>query len=160
MSKIIYDQGEYVSSGYTLCEKCKVVHKYINCPMCGTVVRGVLVKCHGCEKLIEPTGTCNNCGKPLKIDSTTRGFVRRSKWSVLWLLAPITLLIVAGGLCLYFGFEKASVLPFMLAAIGVFVVFNELRSFSLKTSPCPKCGKPLKTNLARQCFACGHDWHD
>ena len=26
--------------------------------------------------------------------------------------------------------------------------------------PCPYCGKPLRTDLARQCFECGADWHD
>ncbi len=25
---------------------------------------------------------------------------------------------------------------------------------------CPQCGRPLRTNLAEQCFACGADWHD
>lgn len=25
--------------------------------------------------------------------------------------------------------------------------------------PCPHCGKPLRSNLAQQCFECGADWH-
>jgi hypothetical protein len=25
--------------------------------------------------------------------------------------------------------------------------------------PCPHCGKPLRSNEAKQCFACGADWH-
>ena len=29
-----------------------------------------------------------------------------------------------------------------------------------QTKPCPYCGKPLRTDLARQCFECGRDWHD
>lgn len=26
--------------------------------------------------------------------------------------------------------------------------------------PCPYCGKPLRTDTAKQCFECGTDWHD
>ena len=26
--------------------------------------------------------------------------------------------------------------------------------------PCPYCGKPLKTSLAKMCFHCKMDWHD
>jgi hypothetical protein len=26
-------------------------------------------------------------------------------------------------------------------------------------TPCPYCGKPLRTSRARQCFECGTDWH-
>jgi hypothetical protein len=26
--------------------------------------------------------------------------------------------------------------------------------------PCPHCGKPLRSKLAKQCFECGMDWHD
>jgi hypothetical protein len=26
-------------------------------------------------------------------------------------------------------------------------------------TPCPHCGKPLRTSKARQCFECGADWH-
>jgi hypothetical protein len=25
--------------------------------------------------------------------------------------------------------------------------------------PCPECGKPLRSNQAKQCFECGADWH-
>ena len=25
--------------------------------------------------------------------------------------------------------------------------------------PCPSCGRPLRTDLAQQCFECGADWH-
>jgi len=28
------------------------------------------------------------------------------------------------------------------------------------TRPCPSCGEPLRTELAKQCFKCGADWHD
>lgn len=27
------------------------------------------------------------------------------------------------------------------------------------TPPCPECGEPLRTELAKQCLACGADWH-
>ena len=28
------------------------------------------------------------------------------------------------------------------------------------TATCPHCGKPLRTNLAKQCYHCGADWHE
>jgi anti-anti-sigma regulatory factor len=28
-----------------------------------------------------------------------------------------------------------------------------------ETAPCPECGQPLCAKLARQCLACGADWH-
>jgi hypothetical protein len=28
------------------------------------------------------------------------------------------------------------------------------------TVPCPKCGEPLRTSKAQQCFHCGADWHE
>lgn len=27
-------------------------------------------------------------------------------------------------------------------------------------TPCPYCGMPLRTSLAKQCRFCGRDWHD
>lgn len=27
-------------------------------------------------------------------------------------------------------------------------------------NPCPYCGRPLRTVLAKQCFECGTDWHN
>lgn len=28
-----------------------------------------------------------------------------------------------------------------------------------RNKKCPQCGKPLRTNTAKQCFACGANWH-
>jgi len=28
------------------------------------------------------------------------------------------------------------------------------------TVPCPYCGEPLRTSMAKQCRFCGRDWHD
>jgi hypothetical protein len=28
-----------------------------------------------------------------------------------------------------------------------------------KKPPCPECGEPLRTGLAKQCLNCGADWH-
>ncbi|MDA7977684.1 MAG: hypothetical protein MPJ50_02805 [Pirellulales bacterium] len=30
---------------------------------------------------------------------------------------------------------------------------------TIETKPCQKCGQPLRTSLANQCFQCGADWH-
>jgi hypothetical protein len=29
-----------------------------------------------------------------------------------------------------------------------------------KPAPCPYCGMPLRSSLAKQCRQCGRDWHD
>ncbi len=31
--------------------------------------------------------------------------------------------------------------------------------YATPTTACPHCGKPLRTNRAKQCFHCGADWH-
>jgi hypothetical protein len=33
-------------------------------------------------------------------------------------------------------------------------------SIQLESAPCPYCGQPLRTSLARQCRFCKMDWHD
>jgi hypothetical protein len=35
-----------------------------------------------------------------------------------------------------------------------------LREHPHEVGLCPKCGKLTATQQARQCFLCGHDWHD
>lgn len=30
---------------------------------------------------------------------------------------------------------------------------------AIEHTPCPACGKPLRTRKAQQCFKCGADWH-
>lgn len=35
-----------------------------------------------------------------------------------------------------------------------------LRDHPQEVGRCPKCGKLTATLQAKQCFACGHDWHE
>ena len=35
-----------------------------------------------------------------------------------------------------------------------------LREYPDEVNRCPKCKKLTATVKAKQCFACGHDWHD
>lgn len=30
---------------------------------------------------------------------------------------------------------------------------------AIEYTPCPRCGQPLRTPKAQQCFECGADWH-
>jgi hypothetical protein len=34
------------------------------------------------------------------------------------------------------------------------------KPFENETAPCPYCGMPLRTSLAKQCRYCRRDWHD
>jgi hypothetical protein len=36
---------------------------------------------------------------------------------------------------------------------------RRVKPVNYRNKPCPKCGQPLRTNNAMQCFSCGADWH-
>lgn len=38
-------------------------------------------------------------------------------------------------------------------------IHPEARKSRVDNKPCPQCGKPLRSNQAKQCFECGADWH-
>jgi len=38
--------------------------------------------------------------------------------------------------------------------------FSKPKESFVGNKPCPKCGKPLRSNLAQQCFECGAKWHE
>jgi hypothetical protein len=38
-------------------------------------------------------------------------------------------------------------------------VLGAIRDDSLEVNRCPRCGRVVRTPLARQCFECGFDWH-
>jgi hypothetical protein len=38
-------------------------------------------------------------------------------------------------------------------------IFGAVRDGNLEINRCPRCGRVVQTPLARQCFACGFDWH-
>jgi len=42
----------------------------------------------------------------------------------------------------------------------LWVMHSGRAGFVEETAPCPYCGKPLKTDRARQCQHCLMDWHD
>jgi hypothetical protein len=37
--------------------------------------------------------------------------------------------------------------------------FRLIAAVNYSRTPCPYCGEPLRSPLARQCFTCGADWH-
>jgi len=39
-------------------------------------------------------------------------------------------------------------------------VHHTAKEYPKETAPCPYCGKPLRTSLAKQCRFCRRDWHD
>jgi hypothetical protein len=38
-------------------------------------------------------------------------------------------------------------------------VLGAFRDGNLEVNRCPRCGRVVRTPLARQCLACGFDWH-
>ena len=39
-------------------------------------------------------------------------------------------------------------------------VDHTAKEYPKETAPCPYCGMPLRTPIAKQCRFCGRDWHD
>ena len=44
-------------------------------------------------------------------------------------------------------------------AIEELLAYNPPTPVIPETKPCPYCGSPLRTAMAKQCFVCGSDWH-
>jgi hypothetical protein len=38
--------------------------------------------------------------------------------------------------------------------------YTQMEKMAPPKRPCPYCGVPLASDLARQCLSCGMDWHD
>jgi hypothetical protein len=39
-------------------------------------------------------------------------------------------------------------------------ILDEFRAGVLRVNRCPQCHRVVRTPAARQCFWCGHDWHN
>ena len=94
---------------------------------------------------------------------------------VLFLLLILALLVIAiliffgltaftnwnfgdrGGCSLISAFVIMKVLGLIWAMLDL--IPDSKNAAELKTTPCPECGKNLRTALAQQCVHCGADWH-
>lgn len=81
------------------------------------------------------------------------------------LLAPFAFLALFGALTYFGELKPAPSLLFwigmpVLGLLAIFVAGATLPFRQLpENTPCPNCGKPLRSNRARQCLECGAAWH-
>jgi hypothetical protein len=50
--------------------------------------------------------------------------------------------------------------PFLILGFPGFVLLLAFFIAWVRSVPCPYCGRPLLSAMAKQCFGCGMDWHD
>jgi hypothetical protein len=79
----------------------------------------------------------------------------------------ISLLLIGGGFIAAalspdpsISFPAAMTWAIVVGLVANRLVKRELAKPSPSRPPCPYCGKPLRTPLARQCQHCLMDWHD
>jgi len=115
----------------------------------------------------------------LTLEAVTHGCEQLVQWCGLSSDRPLEGIGVSGfyALLRVFHFEVAShqatesepgmILDVMHMRHGIesteITLYNRVRSPGLQKTPgppCPYCAEPLRTSKAKQCRACGRDWHD